>query len=101
LGAGLERPAGVDRAADLLGGDDGVEGPAVGRAEVHVLDEAQDVAAVAECSAIGRMAWSLTWRLTTVLTFGEKAPSSLGHRSALRGACAAHQRKYQKDDQYC
>ena len=41
----LERELGVDQRDDLGGRDDVVEAPAVRRADVHVLDEAEDVAA--------------------------------------------------------
>src|SRR5579862_2418992 len=44
----LERPALVDAADDLLRRDDVVEAPPVRVADVHVLDEAQDVAGAAE-----------------------------------------------------
>ena len=44
----LEREDGVDPLDDLRGRDDVVEAPAVGRADVHVLDEAQGVTGAAE-----------------------------------------------------
>jgi hypothetical protein len=46
----LDREDGVDALEDLGGGHDVVHAPAVGRADVHVLDEAHDVAAAAEAS---------------------------------------------------
>ena len=44
----LERELGLDGGEDLRGGDDVVEAPAVRVADVHVLDEAQGVAAAVE-----------------------------------------------------
>ena len=47
---GLERELGADRRDDLGGGDDVVEPPAVRRADVHELDEADGVARAAEAA---------------------------------------------------
>src|SRR4029077_16921826 len=47
-GGGLERPLLGDALDDLLRAHDVLEPPAVRRADVHVLDEAQHVAAAAE-----------------------------------------------------
>src|SRR6266702_8260773 len=45
---GLERPSPADQGDDLRGRDDIVESPAVGRADVYVLDEPQHLPAVPE-----------------------------------------------------
>ena len=47
-GDGLERPALADPLDDLVRRDDVLEPPAVRRADVHELDEAEDVARAAE-----------------------------------------------------
>src|SRR5713226_7530206 len=44
----LKRPLAADQGDDLGGGDDLLQPPAVGRADVHVLDEPQHVPAVPE-----------------------------------------------------
>ena len=66
----LEREDGVDPLDDLGGGHDVVEPPAVRRADVHELDEAQGCGGVPrKWRASSTIPSSLTPRLTTALTF--------------------------------
>ena len=74
----LERQlGGRSRSTISRGGHDVVHAPAVGGADVHVLDEAQDVAGAAEAARHRqRSSWSLTPRLTTMLILIGASPAA-------------------------
>ncbi len=83
---GLERQLGVDRGDDLGRRNDLVEPPAVRVADVHVLDEAEDVPPLAERAAPSAgCSCSLTPRLTTMFTFtGRPAAAAASMPSSTR-----------------